>query len=211
MKRNFVTVLFLTLEGLLYAAFLILDLQGRRGDTLALKYAGILLCLCFALLRGGRLIAAALALTAAADWFLLIRGDHLFLGVGIFLCVQSLYALHLRRAGAGSVWPLRVGLALLFVLAAFLLELANPLNLLALVYFSQLVSNAVLAWTCPAMKRFALGLTLFIGCDVCVGLFNTPFLSGGLFSLVSMGMWLFYLPSQVLIALSVLPQKEVSP
>ena len=72
------------------------------------------------------------------------------------------------------------------------LDLCTPLNLLAGVYFPQLLCNAALAW--KRDRVLALGLTLFIGCDVCVGLWN-------LFGIAGAGMWAFYLPSQVLIAL----------
>lgn len=48
------------------------------------------------------------------------------------------------------------------------------------------------------LRRFAWGLLLFVGCDVCVGAWNL-----GLFEDFSrVGMWFFYLPSQVLITLS---------
>lgn len=199
MKQTRAAAAFLALEGTVYAAFLALDLTGRGGHTIWLKYGGILLCLLYALLRrGDRLLPAALALTAAADWFLLVRGDHFALGVAIFLAVQSLYLLRLRRAGAPAALPLRAGLALLLALLVWHLGLATPLNLLVCLYFSQLLANAGLAWTVPGGRRFALGLTLFVGCDVCVGLFNL----GLLLPLSSVGMWLFYLPSQVLIALS---------
>ena len=200
---------FLALEGLLYAAFLTLDLLGRGGETNGLKYGGILLCLAFTLLcalRGGdRLTAPALALTAAADWFLLVRNDHLMVGVALFLAVQTLYLLRLRRAGAPQALHLRGGLALLAGLALYLLNMATPLNLLAGLYFSQLLSNAILAWT-TRERLFAAGLTLFVGCDICVGLFNCRLLV----PFTSVGMWLFYLPSQALIALSARPKKEVS-
>ena len=53
----------------------------------------MLLCLLFALscaLRGGEwLIPLALALTAGADWFLLVRNDAYAVGVALFLCVQT--------------------------------------------------------------------------------------------------------------------------
>lgn len=197
---------FAAAEGLLYLVFLVLDITGRGADTLWLKYAGILLCFAFALfcaLQGGsRLAAPALLFTAGADWFLLVRGDHLILGVALFLCVQFLYALRLRRTG-GRIDPgLRAALAVLLLLPPCLISsLRSPLNFLALFYFSQLLSNTVLAWRLPSLRVFALGLTLFVGCDVCVGLFNVlP--AGPLFSAASVGMWFFYLPSQVLIALS---------
>lgn len=214
MKRQYIAG-FVAAEAVLYAAFLILDLTGRGERTIWLKYAGILLCLAFALwcaFRGGhRLVPVALALTAGADWFLLVRGDHLVPGVVLFLGVQTVYFLRLRLAGADSAFWLRSGLALLLALALYRLNMASPLNLLAVLYFSQLLSNTVLAWTVRGRRRrlFALGLTLFVGCDLCVGLFNSGLVSPGLYRLVSVGMWAFYLPSQVLIALSALPEKEV--
>lgn len=208
------TAAFLAAEGVLYAVFLTLDLTGRGGLSVPVKYAGVLLCLGFAALsarRGGdRLAPAALALTACADWFLLVRGDCYPLGVALFLCVQTVYLLRLRRAGAASAWPLRSGLALGAGLAVYAAGMASPLNLLAALYFSQLLSNTALAWGLKGMRwrRFALGLTLFVGCDACVGLFNTLPATSPLYPAVSVGMWLFYLPSQVLIALSALPEKE---
>lgn len=203
------TALFLLAEGLIYAAFLTLDLCTRQGDALPVKYAGILLCLLFALLRGSRRIAAALAFTAAADWFLLIRGDHLIFGVALFLCVQTLYALHLCRNGCAPALRLRAAAALAAAFLVILSGLVTPLNLLALIYFSQLAVNAALAWRQRRLRLFALGLTLFIGCDLCVGLYNVLPTDSALFPFASVGMWLFYLPSQVLIALSPLSERSV--
>lgn len=205
---------FLLLEGVLYAAFLALDLTGQGSLTIPIKYAGILLCLAFTLLsalRGGdRLVPAALALTAGADWFLLVRNDHYAVGIVLFLCVQTVYYLRLRRKGAEDGYWLRSGLTLCAGLGLYALGMAQPLNLLAGLYFSQLLSNAMLAWTLPTQsgRRFALGLTLFVGCDICVGLFNALPSTYPLYPAVSVGMWLFYLPSQVLIALSAQPEKE---
>ena len=205
---------FLSAEGVIYALFLALDLTGRGGQSVPLKYAGILLCLAFSLLGADRLVPLALALTAGADWFLLVRNDHYALGVALFLCVQGVYFVRLRRAGAPAAYPLRSGLALgagLAVCAAGMaVGQAAPLNLLAALYFSQLLSNTVLAWRLKGRRwrRFALGLTLFAGCDVCVGLFNALPAASPLYPAASVGMWLFYLPSQVLIALSALPEKE---
>ena len=210
------TAAFLAVEAVIYAAFLALDLTDRGGQTIPIKYGGILLCLVFSLLcalRGGdRLVPIALALTAGADWFLLVRNDCYALGVVLFLCVQTVYFLRLRRAGARSAYFLRSGTALGAGLAVYAFNMASPLNLLAALYFSQLLSNTALAWTLGGRpwRLFALGLTLFVGCDACVGLFNALSPASPLYPAVSVGMWLFYLPSQVLIALSALPIKEVS-
>ena len=214
MARKRGTAAFLLAEGILYALFLSMDLTALRNQTVPVKYAGILLCLGFALLsclkwRGDGLVPLALALTAGADWFLLVRNDHYAVGIALFLCVQAVYYIRLRRMGAGAAYPLRAGLALGLGVGLYLLRLASPVNLLAGLYFSQLLSNAVLAWRMGRPGRlFAVGLTLFVGCDVCVGLFNALPPGSPPYSAASVGMWFFYLPSQVLITLSALPGKE---
>lgn len=205
------SALFCAAEGALYLSFLTLDLLGRGSDTIALKYAGILLCVLVSLRGGEGILPLALAFTAAADWFLLVRGDHLIAGVALFWCVQGLYALRLRRMGAPLALPARLLAALAAVLLLLPVRLLSPLNVLALIYFSQLAVNTALAWRLPAGRLFALGLTLFMGCDICVGLFNVLPASAALYPFVSFGMWMFYLPSQTLITLSARPKKKVSP
>lgn len=200
---------FLSVEGVAYACFLLLDLTGHGDQTTPIKYAGVVLCLAFSLLGTDRLVPVALALTAGADWFLLVRNDRYAAGIALFLCVQTVYYLRLRRMGAGAAYPLRAGLALGLGAGLYLLRLASPVNLLAGLYFSQLLSNTVLAWRSGRPGRlFAVGLTLFVGCDVCVGLFNALPPGSPPYSAASVGMWFFYLPSQVLITLSALPGKE---
>lgn len=218
MRIKPVTAVFLGLELALYAAFLALDLTGQGGATIWLKYAGVLLCLAFSLwcaLRGGdRLVPPALALTALADLFLLVLDRWYPLGVVIFLFAQSAYLIRLRLASGRAWWPVRAGVPLLAALALYALGQATALDLLAGLYFSQLAVNAVLAWTQPGRRwrLFALGLSLFICCDLCVGAFNSPGLvPAGAYRFAQVGMWLFYLPSQVLIALSALPEKEAVP
>lgn len=212
--RRPAVITFLSAETLIYAVFLTIDLLGLGSFTVPVKYAGVLLCVAFSLwaaARGGdRLVPVALALTAVADWFLLVRNDRYAIGVAVFLCVQTLYLVRLRAAGAGTAYWLRAGLALAAGLGLYRLNMATPLNLLAGLYFSQLLSNTILAWILRGRtwRLFAFGLTLFVGCDLCVGLFNAGLASPELYRIVSVGMWLFYLPSQTLIALSALPQKE---
>lgn len=203
---------FLSVEGVAYACFLLLDLTGHGDQTTPIKYAGIVLCLAFSLLGTDRLVPVALALTAGADWFLLVRNDRYLLGIALFLAVQAVYFLRLRRAGADRAWPLRSVLALGAGLGVYALGMASAVNLAAALYFSQLAANALSAWTVKGerWRAFALGLTLFVGCDVCVGLFNARIGGLALYYFAAVGMWLFYLPSQVLIALSTLPEKERS-
>lgn len=207
---------FLLAEGVLYAIFLCLDLfLPCNGWDVPLKYGGVLLCFLWTLgaagNRDGKLTSAALAFTLLADLFLLVLNRWYWAGVSAFCVVQLLYLARLHRAGQR---PLAFRLRLRAILAGTLLAAAgilgglNPLTGLTLFYFSQLLANAFASLSLGRRgDLFALGLFLFIGCDLCVGLRNLSAALPGTapFSplpFVQFGMWLFYLPSQVLISLS---------
>ena len=82
------------------------------------------------------------------------------------------------------------------------LGLLSPLNLLAAVYFANFLVNACQALSLPC-RCFSWGLWLFLLCDVCVGVHNQPELfPRWLAAFAQVGMWLFYLPGQVLLVLS---------
>lgn len=201
--------LFLTVEAILYAAFLIWDLTVGGPGSNPIKFAGILLCLAYSLYlsrQGGcRLVSAALALTVLADVFLLLLNAHYALGILLFCGVQGLYFIRIVRGGGRNLWGLRLGLFLLSLVVLNLLGLLIPLNILALFYFTNFFCNALASLSCSgrSMRLFSISLWLFLCCDVCVGLFQNPQLvPPAVSAFVSVGMWLFYLPAQVLIALS---------
>ena len=74
---------FLAAEAVLYLAFLCCDLQSVFSISTALKYAALLLCLFYSAghtgSEDGRLVCAALTLTAAAYFFLLVLNRWYFL------------------------------------------------------------------------------------------------------------------------------------
>ncbi len=193
---------FLWLAALLYAWFMLLDLTAR-GNSVPVKFAAILLCLLAALgsLRtvDGRLTALALALTVGADWFLLVLDRHYLAGVLLFCAVQLVYLCRLACLRGRLVRPL---LAVRSLPLALLPLGADALSSAAAFYFTGLVCNAAEAFSLRRQSRraavFALGLALFICCDLCVGAWNIGLQN----SFTRVAMWLFYLPSQVLIVLS---------
>ena len=205
---------FLLAEGALYGTFLWQDLSpGGTGST-PVKYAAILLCALFSLLwalfgGGDRLTALALVLTGAADTFLLELDAHYAAGVLLFCGVQLCYFLRLYPKGRRSLWGARLGLFLLSLGALCALKLLTALNILALFYFSNFLCNALLSLGCPGRwaRIFSAGLCLFLCCDLCVAAYQFPgSLPDTAFQAARVGMWLFYLPGQVLIALSGLPE-----
>ena len=205
---------FLLTEAILYIVFLHCDLTGAAVPGTALKYAALLLCAALSYTglptRDGRLGAAALTLTAAADLFLLVLDRCYTAGVALFCLVQLLYALRLRAAirPARPVWP-RPALSITVIVLLFLTGAASPLTILTAVYFPQLLCNALESFYLPPSARsriFSAGLWCFVLCDICVGLHNASAYAVALpqhvTELVQIGMWFFYLPSQVLIVLS---------
>ena len=85
-----------------------------------------------------------------------------------------------------------------------------PLNVLAAVYFANFLVNACQALSL-SMPLFAWGLWLFLLCDVCVGVHNQPELfPEWLAAFAQVGMWLFYLPGQVLLVLSGRKKEDIS-
>lgn len=216
-KKLPILPLFLVTEALLYIAFLYCDIVGYSSVSTALKYTALLLCLLFSFdsiteksEKDSRLVCIALTFTAMADLFLLVLNRWYAVGVAFFCPVQILYALRLRRLKNKHIplWP-RILLSGGAIIAVVLWKSLDPLTLLVCIYFPQLVCNAVeslFQLTTSQTKLFALGLWLFLGCDICVGLNNMslyiPVTGSFLMTFVQIGMWAFYLPSQVLIVLS---------
>jgi len=216
MRRRTITI-FLIIEVILYLVYMTMDLTGSNGSTIGFKYAGILLCLLFSSLcafyGGDEIVPFALLFTAIADFFLLVINQDYLVGVSFFIVVQSLYLARLYLASKKTWLAARVLCALAVILFLFLAGMASALNLITLIYFTLLFLNMLLSWTLKDKKWriFSLGLSLFVLCDLCVGAFNMAgALPEGLYAFVSIGMWLFYLPSQVLISLSTLNPEDKS-
>lgn len=190
--------LFITIESLLYITFIIMDFIHINSTLI--KYISIILCFIYALYSKKRLKSIALLFTCLADLFLLVLLKHYEVGVFIFIFAQLTYLYYLRNIDIKISNSILVFRVLIIIIGTIILYLSNNLNLLyelVLIYFSTLLFNCFNAFKVKE-KTFALGLILFIGCDICVGLFNTPYSN----SVIAMLMWVFYLPSQVLIVLS---------
>ena len=216
---NIIKKRFLAAEGLLYAVFLIGDLLAWPTD--GIKFLAIGLCAGLACVwaRHTRewFVPAALLLSWIADACLLFGGPYLF-GVLCFCGVQALFAARLMwlrskvrrfkwRDHVQSVaWRISLyGAALVTLRLAAGTDLLTPLHAAALKSFSQLSVNAAEAWHLqrfePRVRSFAAGLLLFWLCDLCVGL--RYLLAGSAWELpVAYGIWFFYLPAQVCIALA---------
>lgn len=211
--KSICTLVFLILEGILYYIIL------TSGGELLINscFGSIILCFIYALaMQGKPLFIAALACTVGADYFLVTFVPSRQLpGMAFFLVAQGLYAVFLHRQGFKKIWLfVRLGLTALIIAIAFIIlkENADAVAIISVLYYANIAMNLIMAFA--KFKKFpllAIGFLLFILCDTVIGL---QVASGGylpikpgsaLYQFLWMPLnlaWLFYLPSQVLIALS---------
>lgn len=222
-KIDYIVIsVFVLLEIALYLSFLFIDkgIFVTRIESSALKYASISLCLAFSLyclIRKRKMVNCfipfALVFTLISDYFLLFNtNQNLYVyGLITFIITQLIYfafILYLRKSKLELLINLLVRflLTLAALVVAFYLNYSDVLTILALVYFVELLSNFLYSTFLIKFDKeyliFSLGLLLFIGCDINVGLNNVHLFEGIDYSLVNFLMWVFYLPSQVLLSLT---------
>lgn len=190
------------------------------------SYTAILLACAFVALYFERtpiwlLTQCALFFTVCADYFLVVKGaEQQFLAMLFFSVTQLAYAARLfvtdkskTRRTLHLILRTSIPLLVLAITLAVLRSNADGVALISMFYFANLALNVVFAFMQGKKGLlFSLGLALFLCCDVFVGLSLIegwlPLTKGGiLYALAHPGFnaaWLFYVPSQTLLALSVL-------
>nr|WP_280514176.1 lysoplasmalogenase family protein [Clostridium fungisolvens] len=190
-----------------------------------IKYCYILLCFFLSMLiedncydtRDKRLLQTALFLTTIADFFFIIL-ESPELGIFMFIFVQISYIVRHSRTINLNATTIKI-LVLLSSAMLFLGIFLKPKNIdtklyyLALLYGTILINSFILAFSTLRSRFYykhsslmiALGIALFFMCDINVGLYpliteyyNIDSLSMTIYFLI----WFFYLPSQLLLALS---------
>ena len=213
-------IAFIAIEAVIYLIFNILSLT-LPGDPIYLKYAGILLCLAMTGLfvyfhrdKDSALLCFALFFTAVSDLFILVLDKYYEVGLVTFIITQSAYIYRLYSDRLKKIWiSLVVRVAVIAVILGVVGGLSGISFLLVEVgiYIVMLAGNVVDAFLLCRKSRenllFALGLLLFLCCDICVGLHNGSMVGLNLAestrSVIQFLIWFFYLPAQVLIVLSV--------
>lgn len=194
-----------------------------------LRYTAVVLaCLCCVLFAERSLsfvfTQLALVCTVGADYFLVWRTDRLQLPAMLFFSiVQLAYFLRLYFEDQSKVrrrvhfW-LRVALsaATVGVTFAVLGQNCDAVAAVSMFYYANLILNAVFAFISFGRNPLlAIGLALFILCDTVIGfsLINgyLPISKDALiYRIIYPGFdlaWAFYLPSQALLAISLLPER----
>jgi hypothetical protein len=200
------------------------------------EYSSILIALTVALIffektPRGFSIPLGMLFTAAADLCLVILSPARdTLGVVFFLVTTLSYAalLYLEEPDARvkkyHIY-VRASLSLLLIggMFAVLGKESNFLSFISCFYFANLLSSIILSFAYGKSKIFSAGLLLFALCDLFVGLsvLTNDYLamdSGSILYRIANppfnAVWLFYIPSQTLIVLSLIfkrvnPKREV--
>lgn len=217
--------LVLFIELIIYCAFIYIDYTNNFKTVYSsvLKYFGILLCLFLSILIGSNghdkmdtiFLRLAIFLTALADLCMIILGLN-ELGIMIFCLVQITYIIRHRRA-IERRYNLNFLVVTIIFIILIVISLANNLLIedlgyegikkvtliIGFIYAVILLYSVYTGWKTlkgafyPMYSRYlvAVGITLFLLCDINVAL---SVISKDLSILI----WIFYLPSQALLALS---------
>lgn len=153
-----------------------------------------------------RLLQMGMFFTVLADFFLVISEDNA-IGVALFCVVQIIYISRYDVDGFSLIIT-RLTVELVTILIGYYLINKLIVKLDFIIPLAFFYSICLLTSVFKSIKIFKtnkypnpnkymiiLGMFLFLLCDICVGLSN---LIGIFYNLI----WLFYIPSQILLALS---------
>ena len=177
-------------------------------------------------LTDGNLLRIAMLFTLAADYFLVAmeKADN-NTGVAVFLGTQLFIFLHIivndRNKNSRIINSvLRLVLSILLVIAAIVIlgKDADSLAITSVIYYANLCISAIFAHRIgKGGIMLTIGLILFALCDVNVALSGIENVYGGfpegslLYNLVNGDVdliWLFYIPSQALIPMTLIFSKN---
>ena len=214
---------FLIFIAILYIGFMYIDIYDIESiiSSDRLKYLSMLLVLMISLFTGDdalnvkdlKLLQTGLFITLIADLFLLILGRHYILGILLFSVVQIIYSSRYGFINLKiNIRNFIVIFSSLFIVYFVVDKLIFKLDFIwgmGLFYGICLLNSVIKAakayrdrlFPKPNGHMILIGMVLFLLCDINVALYNI--LNEGLFyNISSISMWLFYLPSQVLLSLS---------
>lgn len=216
------SVIFLSLECIL--GVMLHTVQGIIDINL--RYLSVILACGFFVIfaeksRRYAFTQIGLICTVCADYFLVYLADIKQLPAMIFFSVTQIsYFLRLYFDDTNATrrkWHViiraSVSVAVIAVTAAVLGESCDALALVSMFYYANIVLNLVFAFADFKNNRiFAIGILLFVLCDTVIGLsFVNSYLpvneNSFIYKIIYPGFdlaWVFYLPSQALIAVSLI-------
>lgn len=217
--KNAQKAIFFIFMASIYFLFIFFDLYYfNTGNpySITLKYSSIIIFFIISLCIGENgiskrdtfLLQLALFFTLCADTCLLIL-NNFFVGIFFFCIVQFLYII--RHSKSLDINRVLISLCLIILLPAFIIKLF-PLDMdkmlltISTIYLIFLINSLLAAVKFNEIVGIA--LTLFFFCDINVGISHILFIYPVYFwniplsFLTSFLVWIFYFPSQLLLALS---------
>lgn len=198
--------MFIIIQFIIYFSYLYLDITNHMSSLSAfLKFLSI--CLCYLAIDSKQVpIKKIMALTVVSD-FLLVLTPYYNLGIGFFILVQMEYYKYITKKARFPLSHFTMMFIAGFIVSLFINFVIMPITFvvfLSSVYFITLVNNiilCILSWkTSHEYVFLSVCLLLIMLCDIHVGITNV-LNSGTWYQFGLIAMWLFYLPSQVLIVL----------
>lgn len=216
---------------ILYIWFMYIDIYNTKSfiSSDGLKFLSMILVFVISLItrddalsfKDLHLLQIGLLITIYADFFLLILNSHYILGIGLFSIVQILYSIRYKsddiKMTINKFLTIFFSLSFLYIIINFFLIKIKFLLIIGLHYSFCLLTSVKRGIDTYRYKKFpklnsqmiALGMILFLLCDINVGLYNIlGFIAfrnktlNIIYNISSISMWLFYMPSQVLLSLS---------
>ena len=173
--------------------------------------------------KNGNLILIAMIFTLVADYYLVAIPDDMELrGVTVFLGTQLFIFLHIMARDGDTRWRkrnivTRIILMAVMLLVGYAILDGNPdlLSSVSMIYYANLLANALFAHRSGrGGVLLTIGLILFALCDVNVGISALDSLYVGgfpegtlLYEIINSDIefiWIFYIPSQTLIPMTML-------
>lgn len=221
-KKSIPLILFVLIHLILYLFIYAFKIITGKAETIA-DYIVVISCFLFSLgyfiiKRNSNTLIFVIAFlfTILADTNLLLLDDNYELGVLAFIIVQFAYFWYIlknmyAKDNYGYLIAIRLITIVIGIIASLIVQTDKLLVCLVIIYISNLVINLIIS-IIPRKRNllFSLGLFLFLLCDICVGCYNI----GDIIDISNTSLfykianlpfniaWLFYHPSQVLLAIS---------
>jgi len=206
--ENYALISLSALWAALVCLFVYFDFARGDGQTAGYaKFALIVVCLLIsataARKNGDYLLIAAMFLTVVSDLFIVIIGNNP-VGVSVFC------AAHLAHFVRNTKRPKLSGVFIIYIaISAGIYFISRDILIsLSVLYACCLLSNFVSSFFAVKRKYLTVfGMILFLLCDICVLLYNLPDFASyggaaGISGVAYLMIWIFYAPSQLLLALS---------
>lgn len=221
-KKSIPLILFILIHLILYLFIYAFKIITGKTETIA-DYIVVISCFLFSLVyfiikrnSNTLIFVIAFLFTILADTNLLILDDNYELGILAFIIVQFAYFCYIlknmyTKDNYSYLIAIRLITIVIGVIASLIVQTDKLLVCLVIIYISNLVINLIIS-IIPRKRNllFSLGLFLFLLCDICVGCYNI----GDIIDISNTSLfykianlpfniaWLFYHPSQVLLAIS---------